>query len=110
MYFSDFRSGVSMVGRVPIDGSVPPQNLAIIQYGAIGMFSFYYHNSVVHVFPFLVRAEDLAMDWIANNLYWTDSFYNRLEVLDLDIMYRTELLRTGAHTAPRAIVVDPNTR
>ena len=50
------------------------------------------------------------MDWVANNLYWTDSYYNRLEVLDLDTMYRAELLRTGAHTAPRAIVVDPSTR
>ena len=50
------------------------------------------------------------MDWIANNLYWTDGYYNRLEVLDLDTLYRTELLQTGSHTAPRAIVVDPNTR
>ena len=50
------------------------------------------------------------MDWIANNLYWTDGYYNRLEALDLDTLYRTELLQTGPHTAPRAIVVDPNTR
>ena len=49
-----------MVGRVPIDGSVPSQNLAVIQYGAIGMFSFYYGNSVIHgpiVFPFFVYVQ-----------------------------------------------------
>ena len=55
-------------------------------------------------------AEDLAVDWIANNLYWTDGIYARLEVLDLDTMNRAELLQTGAHTAPRGIVVDPSTR
>lgn len=50
------------------------------------------------------------MDWIANNLYWTDGIHARLEVLDLDTMNRAELLQTGAHTAPSAIVVDPSTR
>ena len=50
------------------------------------------------------------MDWIANNLYWTDTLNRRLEVLDIDSEYRTELLRTGAHSAPKAIVVDPSTR
>ena len=50
------------------------------------------------------------MDWIANNLYWTDTLNRRLEVLDIDSEYRTELLRTGTHSAPKAIVVDPSTR
>ena len=58
----------------------------------------------------IIYAEDLAVDWIANNLYWTDGLYNRLEVLNLDTMNRAELLSTGANTAPRAIVVDPSTR
>ena len=54
--------------------------------------------------------EDIAVDWITNNLYWTDTLNRRLEVLDLDSNHKTELLRTGAHTAPRAIVIDPSTR
>ena len=54
--------------------------------------------------------EDLAVDWIANNLYWTDTLNRRLEVLDLDSNERAELLQTGPHSAPRAIVVDPSTR
>ena len=39
MYFSDIRFGVTMVGRVSVDGSAPSQNLALIQYGAIGTFT-----------------------------------------------------------------------
>ena len=58
----------------------------------------------------LSLAEDLAVDWVANNLYWTDTLNRRLEVLDLDTKHSAELLQTGAHSAPKAIVVDPNTR
>ena len=54
--------------------------------------------------------DGLAVDWIANNLYWTDAFYRRLEVLDLDTMQRKELIRFGPFTIPRAIEVDPATR
>ena len=50
------------------------------------------------------------MDWIANNLYWTDTLNRRLEVLDLDSTHKTELLQAGPHAAPRAIAVDPSTR
>ena len=55
-------------------------------------------------------AGHVAIDWIANNLYWTDSVSTTLEVLDLDTMYRAEIIRTGANTSPQAIAVDPRTR
>ena len=58
----------------------------------------------------LQLTEDLAVDWVANNLYWTDSFWARIEVMDLDTRERAELVRTGNHSIPRAIVVDPMTR
>ena len=54
--------------------------------------------------------DDIALDWIGNNLYWTDAFYARIEVMDLDTRHRRELIRTGADTIPRAIAVDPSTR
>ena len=57
-----------------------------------------------------IHTEDLAIDWVANNLYWTDSFWSRIEVMDLDTLERAELIRTGNHSIPRAIVVDPITR
>ena len=54
--------------------------------------------------------DDIAMDWIGNNLYWTDAVYARIEVMDMDTRHRRELLRTGTNTLPRAIAVDPSTR
>ena len=62
------------------------------------------------IFFVFYSTEDLALDWIANNLYWTDSFWARIEVMDLDTRERAELIRTGNHTIPRAIVVDPMNR
>ena len=59
--------------------------------------------------PLLVT-EDLAVDWIANNLYWTETLSRTLEVFSIDTAYSTELLASGPHSAPRAIVVDPSTR
>ena len=50
------------------------------------------------------------MDWVGNNLYWTDAFYARIEVLDLDTRHRRELMRTGSDTIPTGIAVDPRTR
>ena len=55
-------------------------------------------------------ADDIAVDWVGNTLYWTDAIYARIEVLDLDTMERAQLFRTGANTIPRAIIVDPGTR
>ena len=50
------------------------------------------------------------MDWVGNNLYWTDAFYARIEVLDLDTRHRRELIRTGSDAIPTGIAVDPRTR
>ena len=57
-----------------------------------------------------IHIDDIAVDWVGNNLYWTDAFYAHIEVLDLDTRHRRELIRTGSDTIPRAIAVDPSTR
>lgn len=54
--------------------------------------------------------DDVAIDWIGNNLYWTDAVWARIEVMNLDTLDRAEVLRTGTNTNPRAIAVDPTTR
>ncbi|CAI8033001.1 Low-density lipoprotein receptor-related protein 6, partial [Geodia barretti] len=54
--------------------------------------------------------EGLAYDWIGHNLYWTDSFWARIEVMDLNTTERGEVLRVGANTVPRGIAVDPINR
>lgn len=50
------------------------------------------------------------MDWVANNIYWADAVWARIEVADINGMYRRELLRVGANTSPRGIAVDPERR
>ena len=55
--------------------------------------------------------EDVAVDWINDKLYWTDIVHAKIEVADIfDSNMRKVLLRTGANTLPRAIVVDPRNR
>ena len=54
--------------------------------------------------------DDIAVDWVANNLYWADSVWARIEAMNLDTLERTEILRTGANTHPRAIAVDPQNK
>ena len=64
-------------------------------------------NSVVTSGRLLYFLDDIAVDWIANNLYWVDSVWARIEALNLDSLERAEIIRVGANTRPRAIAVDP---
>ncbi len=50
------------------------------------------------------------MDWVANNLYWTESITGNIEVLDLDTFGRTVVLNTGGNSIPRGIALDPSRR
>ena len=54
--------------------------------------------------------DDIAVDWVANNVYWVDAIWSRIEVADLNGTYRAELIQVGANSNPRAITVDPHTR
>ena len=56
----------------------------------------------------------MAVDWITNKLYWTDTGDDTISVLDLNTNVRKTLfnLSSGAVgvVEPRAIVIDPLTR
>ena len=86
-------------------------------------FRYLRHNSLlsVHTPDFLhlilltdvcmhMNTENVAVDWVSNNLYWTDTFRTLLGVLDLDTMHSAELIWSGSNTAPYAIALDPNAR
>ena len=47
---------------------------------------------------------DIAVDWVADVFYRVDSSWARIEVLDLDNLNGTELLRTGPNTNVKASV------
>ena len=48
----------------------------------------------------------MAVDWINDKLYWTDSRFDRIEVLDLNSSKRNVLVSTGLDK-PRGIAVHP---
>ncbi len=50
--------------------------------------------------------EGVAIDWVAKNLYWTDSELDRIDVSRLDGTNHKTLIRDDL-VNPRAIAVDP---
>ncbi len=52
--------------------------------------------------------EGIAIDWIAKNMYWTDSGLDRIEVAHVDGTDRNrKALFTSDLVNPRAVQVDP---
>lgn len=54
----------------------------------------------------MVSPDGLACDWYTNKLYWTDSYYNRIEVATMDGKDRRVLFWTDLDQ-PRAIALAP---
>ena len=54
----------------------------------------------------LTTPDGLAVDWLADNLYWTDAGRNVLEVARLDGSSRKVIIGTGLDD-PRAVAVFP---
>jgi len=52
------------------------------------------------------RPDGVAVDWVARNIYWTDTGTDHIEVARLNGSYRKVLI-SEALLEPRAIVVDP---
>ncbi|KAL5005791.1 hypothetical protein ScPMuIL_016949 [Solemya velum] len=67
-------------------------------------------NSLTNIEPVihtgLATTEGLAIDWIAENIYWVESNLDQIEVAKLNGSFRTTLV-AGEMRNPRAIVVDP---
>ena len=54
----------------------------------------------------LKTPDGIALDWIHNNLYWTDTGTDKIEVMNIDTKRRKTLVQSNMEE-PRAIVVDP---
>lgn len=54
----------------------------------------------------LLTPNGLAVDWVANNIYWSDSDYKMIEVARLDGSSRKKLITTNLGD-PRSIIVHP---
>lgn len=53
--------------------------------------------------------DDIAWDWVNQKLYWTDDYFDHIEVYDPQTNNRTILIDTGTNSNPRGLVVDPTT-
>lgn len=54
----------------------------------------------------LSNADGLAIDWVYNHIYWTDSGRKDIAVAELDGKMRKTLIKDGL-VEPRAIAVNP---
>ena len=52
------------------------------------------------------RPDGVAVDWVARNIYWTDTGTDRIEVARLNGSHRKVVISEKL-LEPRAIVVDP---
>lgn len=50
--------------------------------------------------------DGLVVDWVADNIYWTDSYFRRIECSRLDGRYRKTLLWKNL-TEPHSLALDP---
>ena len=75
-------------------------------------FTTHYHfgMSCITKIRCIFFTEDIALDWVNNKLYWTETFYRRIEVLDLDTLVIVPILRVDINTGIRGIALDPYTR
>ena len=55
----------------------------------------------------LMRPEGIAIDWVTEKIYWTDSHLKLIEVVNLDGTQRSVLFWDNLDQ-PRAIIVDPS--
>ena len=67
-------------------------------------------SNIIIIVGVFFNIEDVCVDWIGNNLYWTESITGNIEVLDLDTFERAVIINAGAEAVPRGIAVDPATR
>lgn len=64
-------------------------------------------SSLQHIIQFgLDSPKSLALDWVAHNIYWSDTGKNRIEVARLDGSSRKALVWRGLNE-PRALALDP---
>ena len=54
----------------------------------------------------LATTEGLAVDWVAENIYWVESNLDIIEVARINGSYRATLI-AGHMSSPRAVALDP---
>ena len=76
------------------------------------------HFTCIMVYPLpntqmtliVINTDGIAVDWVANKLYFTDAGLDIVGVFDPVNFIYTVLIYVGSATDPRAIALDPNER
>lgn len=118
IYFADATS--YLIGRQKIDGT---ERDIILKEGSevfiliskssyswcVLFMRLWVYCLIMYGFPGIHTVEGIAVDWMANNLYWTDDGPKKtISVARLEKASQTrKTLIEGKMTHPRAIVVDP---
>ena len=74
------------------------------------IYNYKAHSSIALTLVIIILPDGLAVDWVTNNVYFTDEVEDIIGVLDPDNSRYAVLIRTGPNTSPRAIVLDPQAR
>ena len=92
-------------------------SLDVILIILFSLLQFYYRSSVTKdsvsgvledvVTEAIDRPYGMAVDWIYDLLYWTDSGYDHIQVSRLDGTDRRTIVKDDSLDELRAIVVDP---
>ena len=57
--------------------------------------------------PTRTQTDDIAVDWVNDKLYWTESVLGTIMVLDMKLRKTKLLIDNGRGSATKAIAVDP---
>ena len=71
-----------------------------------------YHLVIFFTFSMLHlhHLDGIAVDWVNNKIYFTDVDLDIVGVFDPVRFHYRVLVRTGALSQPRAVILDPNNR
>lgn len=75
--------------------------------GKIILIFFFEYYLLLIFFIDIQSPEGLAVDWVARNIFWTDSKKLTIEVANLDTKVRKVLFKRDGIFNPRGIAVHP---
>lgn len=81
--------------------------MEVLPYRSLQLLLLFFFTQVTVITRGIVSPDGLAVDWLGEKLYWTDSDTNRIEVAELYNKYRQVLFWKDLDQ-PRAIALVPS--
>jgi len=82
--------------------------LFLIEVASVQQSAFLWmYDTWIFFFPQLLVPDGLSVDWVHNNVYWTDKEHHSVSVSTSDGIHAKTLIKRSKTYFPRAIEVDP---